>query len=228
MATVKAPGKLDLYKVHAKEYAAKPAPSLVEIGPCQYLTIEGKGEPAGEIFVEKVGHLYAAAFGIKMPYKKATGVDYAIGKLEGLWWCEAAGIMRDGTARAHNPSDDLLSVVQHTPRSQWQWRMLIRTPDFITQQHLAEAIEMQLKKGKAAGIREVALQTIEEGLCLQALHIGPYASEMSTTIPAMYAYMAANGLAHRGLHHEIYLGDPNRVAPDKLKTILRQPVVRKG
>lgn len=100
-------------------------------------------------------------------------------------------------------------------------------PDFITQAHLAAAVEAQIKKGKPAGIREVTLTTLNEGLCVQAMHIGAYASEMSTTIPAMYAYMAANGLVHRGLHHEIYLGDPDRVAPDKLKTILRQPVSRK-
>jgi len=166
MATAKAPAKSDLYKAHAKEYAAKPAPSLVEVGPCQYLAIEGKGEPAGEEFVEEVGYLYAAAFGIKMPYKKATGVDYVIGKLEGLWWCEAAGIMRDGMAHTQAASGDFLSAVQQTPRSQWQWRLMIRTPDFITQQHLAQAIEAQLKKGKAVGIREVTLQKIEEGLCV--------------------------------------------------------------
>jgi hypothetical protein len=109
------------------------------------------------------------------------------------------------------------------PRESWQWKLLIRTPDFITREELAQTIEKLLQKGKPAEVSQVKLETIDEGRCVQVLHLGPY-SEEPKTIAAMEEFAAAHGLHNEGHHHEIYLSDPRRSKPEKLRTILRQPV----
>ncbi len=111
-----------------------------------------------------------------------------------------------------------------TPRGEWRWRALIRTPDFIAAPDVESAVAELERKGKAGGaVRRVQLQRLEEGECVQMLHVGPYASE-STTIAAMHAFAAASGRKVCGHHHEIYLSDPRRVPPERIKTILRQPL----
>jgi len=101
--------------------------------------------------------------------------------------------------------------------------MLIRTPKFVTQQEITQAVAVLLKRGKGAEVQRVRLDALEEGLCVQTLHVGPYADE-PTTIATMKSFAESNGLKLSGIHHEIYLSDPRRVAPAKLKTILRHPV----
>lgn len=202
--------KIDIRKTYAKDYAAPAQPTLIQIGPAQYLCIQGHGDPNDAAYATALGALYTVAFGIKMPYKKATGIDYGISMLEGLWW-------GDVTSTA-----EFIAL----PRSAWRWKLLIRTPEFITQQHLADAIDAALKKGKSADVRRVTLETLHEGSCAQLLHIGSYTSEAEQSIPALHAFIEAQGLRYNGLHHEIYLSDPRKTAPEKLKTILRQPVKR--
>lgn len=201
-----ATAKIDLYKQHKAEYEAKRTPALVTVEPAHYLAVAGRGEPGGEPFVAKIGALYTAAFTIKMTNKFAGGQDYAVSKLEGLWW----GRTREGEFFSE-------------PRATWNWKLLIRVPDFITQAHLDRAVADALKKGKPADVKEVRLETIDEGLCVQMLHVGPYEQE-STSIAAMLELAQTNKLKRHGLHHEIYLSDPRRVAPEKLRTILRLPV----
>lgn len=197
--------KLDLYKKHKADYLAKQEPGLVEVGPATYLAITGRGEPGGTEFVKKVGALYAMAFTVKMQ-SKAAGRDYTVCKLEGLWW---------GTNQQHDFQDQ--------PRESWNWTLLIRTPVFITQDSLTAAQEQLIKKGKSANVAEVELTQLEEGRCVQVLHLGPYSTE-SKTIAAMTEFAKDQGLARNGLHHEIYLSDPNKTEPAKMRTILRQPV----
>src|SRR5262245_32750997 len=124
------PDKVDLYKQYASEYAAKPQPALVTISPARYLAITGRGEPGGDAFSAAIGALYNMAFTIKMASKFA-GTDYAVGKLEGLWWVDDAG--RDFMSR---------------PRSEWNWKLIIRTPDFITETHRVDALATLRKRGK--------------------------------------------------------------------------------
>jgi hypothetical protein len=196
--------KLDLYKDHKQEYAAKPKPALVETRPAVYLSIGGKGAPGGAAFSDAIGALYGMAFTIKMTRKFAGKPDYTVCKLEALWPNLNCGV---------TPPD----------KDQWTWELMIRTPKFITQEDLRQAVAKLKKRGKGNGVERVALRPLEEGLCVQALHVGPYEEEGKTIAP-MLALAEKEGLRPAGPHHEIYLSDPRRVEPSKLKTILRQPV----
>lgn len=202
--------KLDLYKQHKDQYVARRKPVLVTIPPVPYFTVDGRGEPGGEAFTTKVGAMYAAAFTVKMTSKFA-GRDYKVATLEGLWW-----------GPHESRPDDLFG----TPRDQLRWKLLIRVPEFITAGQLEQAREKILAKGKAPEAAEVRLERIEEGLCVQMLHVGPYETEPET-IRAMADFAAGEGLRLHGRHHEIYLSDPRRVPPERVRTILRTPV-RKG
>jgi hypothetical protein len=197
--------KLDLFKGNP-EYAAKTKPALVKTGPAVYLAVDGQGSPDGDAFGEAIGALYGMAFTIKMTRKFAGLGDYAVSKLEALW------PEMDG-----NPGAD---------KTQWKWTVMIRTPDFVTAGDLTGAAGVLTKRGKGAGVSKVRLMRLNEGLCVQALHIGPYDEECKT-IAAMKEFAAKSGMKFAGAHHEIYLSDPRRVEPARLKTILREPV-KKG
>ncbi|UWZ82963.1 GyrI-like domain-containing protein [Occallatibacter riparius] len=190
--------KLDLYEAHKKEYAASAKPTLVEIRPAVYLTITGQGAPGSPAFTDAIGALYGVAFTVKMTRKFAGKEDYSVCKLEALWpdW---------GTAAEPN------------------WQLLIRTPEFVTPGDLRDAVRTLAKRGKGDHADRVRLHAISEGLCVQAMHIGPYENE-SKTIDAMRAFAEKQGMRISGPHHEIYLSDPRRCDPSKLKTILREPV----
>ena len=205
--------KLDLYKKHKTEYAAPKKPTLVEVGPAKYLTIEGTGEPGGDVFQAKVQAMYGAAFTIKMTRKFAGKGDYKVCHLEGLWW---AG--REGGRQAGRKTTDFF----HVPKSQWKWKLLIRVPDFITDRDLTQAKQALREKGKPPDFEQVKLEKITEGRCVQMLHVGPYSQEHES-VAQMQALAEAEGLGIHGLHHEIYLSDPRRVPPERLRTILRHP-----
>jgi hypothetical protein len=205
-ATKRPAGKtLDLYAAHRDEYAAPTTPVIVDVGPARYLGITGRGEPGGQAFTEAVGALYNVAFTLKMA-RKFAGTVYTVSKLEALWW-------------GSGPDDDFM----FQPRDQWNWQLLIRTPDFVTTTELGDAISTLVGRGKPARVRDVALVTIEEGSCVQMLHVGPYTEEWRS-LESMHALAEREGREVHGRHHEIYLSDPRRVAPAKLRTILRLPV----
>ena len=197
--------KLDLYKLHKAEYAATRKPTLVEIKPASYLTISGRGAPGGDLFTASIGALYGMAFTIKMTRKFAGQQDYAVCKLEGQWWSEPA------------------SNFDRLPKDQWLWNLLIRTPEFIKDDDLRQAVAVLLKRGKGEEVKRVRLESLAEGLCVQMLHVGPYEKECET-IAVMKAFAEQQQLLFSGKHHEIYLSDPRRVPPERLKTILREPV----
>ncbi len=199
------PEKIDLYKTHKAEYAAKKDPALVTIGPAKYLTIDGKGEPGGEAFQASVAALYGVAYTIKMTRKFAGDQDYKVCALEGQWWVP-------------NPCDWM-----NQPRDSWEWKLMIRVPEFITAGDLKAAVVQLKKRGKGAGADQVRLETIREGRSVQVLHVGPYAAEPET-VARMHDFVRAQGLQVRGKHHEIYLNDPRRVPAERLRTILRHPV----
>ncbi len=132
-----------------------------------------------------------------------------VGKLEAQWWLDGE-------------SCDFANA----PREQWNWRLMIRTPPFVKPKELADAACKLIEKGKAPSADQVKLESITEGLCIQMLHVGPY-DEERRSICVMSAFAEQQGLAFHGRHHEIYLSDPRRIAPEKLKTILRLPVRKK-
>lgn len=195
--------KLDLTKKYKDYYSAKTKAEQVSFGEIPYLAILGKGEPAGKEFSEKAGAIYPVAYGVKKICKE-TIQDFGVPKLEGLWWV--------------NDKRPALEV----PRSEWYWKLLIRMPDFVTEQIVAEAISEVVKKKTAIG-KEVTFEIIDEGSLVSILHIGSYKTEPES-IRKMEEFISFNGLTKNGLHHEIYLSDPNKTEPEKLKTILRQPV----
>jgi len=198
--------KIDLFRTHNDQYRATTKPILVEVTPARYLAVDGVGEPGGSTYQEKVAALYSVAYALKFG-AKATGRDYVVAKLEGLY-----GI--DG-----QPASELLSI----PRDQWKWRHLIRQPDFIDRGALEEAQNGLRSKGKEGDFGAVQLVDIDEGPCVQILHIGPYADEQPT-IEAMHTFVADQKLSLHGWHHEIYLSDPRRVPPERLRTLLRHQI----
>ncbi len=196
--------KIDLFKQHKDEYVGRKKPVIVTARLASYLSIEGRGEPGGEEFQARVGALYAAAYTLKF-LSKGQGRDYVVCKLEAVWWA-------DGDAD-----------FSELPKDQWRWQVMIRTPDFIGEGDLAATIEKVKAKGQSPEIVDVRLTELEEGRCVQMLHVGPYDTE-GETIAQMRAFAEEQGLAFAGRHHEIYLSDPRRVEPARLRTILRMPV----
>jgi hypothetical protein len=199
--------KLDLYRQNKREYVATRKPALVEIRPAVYLSISGQGAPGGKAFSDAIGALYGVAFTVKMSRKFAGKRDYMVSKLEALW----PNLNCDGFV----PED----------KEQWVWQLMIRTPKFVTQTEVSQAIQTLLKRGKGTDIERVELRSLNERLCVQALHVGPYENE-AETVATMRAFAEKQSLCFAGAHHEIYLSDPRRVAAAKLKTILRQPVIK--
>ena len=197
--------KIDLYKSHKKDYAAPKKPALVDLKPATYLAINGQGAPGGEPFTAAIGALYGMAFTIKMTRKFGGQQDYGVCKLESQWWSDR--------------TPDLSQVA----REQWRWNLLIRTPEFVTPAELERAVAVLLKRGKGQEVKRVRLESLSEGRCVQMLHVGPYDQECET-IAVMRQFAEKQGLQFYGRHHEIYLSDPRRVAPERLKTILREPV----
>jgi hypothetical protein len=199
------PGKLDLYAQNKDEYVTPREPVLLTIKPARYLSISGRGEPGGDAFQAAAAALYNVAFAVKLA-RKAAGRDYTVSKLEGLWW----GRGRSGE-------------FQREPKSSWNWQLLIRVPDWIHGREVAQAAESLIKKGKAKDVLSVELVVLNEGRSVQMLHVGAYDQE-AETVRRLVEFAAAHRLTFRGKHHEIYLSDPRRVAPSKLRTILRYPV----
>ncbi len=169
-----------------------------------YLAIEGKGEPAGELFVSKVEALYPLAYGIKKICNEQDN-DFGVPKLEGLWWVEG-----------NTPALEI-------PRSEWHWKLLIRMPEFVTKEMMLSVQPEVATKKKKNLIQEISFESITEGKCVQIMHVGPYATEPDT-INQLLNFVKDNGLTVNGLHHEIYISDPRKTVPEKLKTLIRYPV----
>ena len=196
--------KLDFAKEYKSYYTAKNTPVIVEFGKIPFLTIEGKGEPAGKEFTKAVEVLYPLAYGVKNICKKQSK-DFGVPKLEGLWW-----------VKSNKPALEV-------PRSEWYWKLLIRMPDFATSEIFKTAQEGVFKKKGFDLINTVKFETIDEKKCIQIMHIGPYSTEPET-IAKMQEFTKENNFSENGLHHEIYLSDSRKTVPEKMKTILRQPI----
>lgn len=199
------PEKLDLYAKHKDEYVAPAAPVLVVVKPARYLACQGRGEPGGDAFQAAVAALYNVAFTVKIA-RKAAGRDYAVSKLEALWW---------GKGKEGKFLDQ--------PKNTWHWQLLIRVPDWIQSKEVTTAADGLVKKGKPQEVRNIELLLLDEGRSIQMLHVGPY-NEEERTLNRMAAFASGQALTFHGRHHEIYLSDPRRIPAAKLRTILRHPV----
>jgi len=201
--------KIDLFKQYKADYIAPKKPVLLEPTSANYLSIEGMGEPGGEAFSNKAAALYAMAYTVKMTRKSQGLQDYVVCKLEAIW-----------------THDQDPMGFHKQPKEEWRWQLLIRIPDFINAEALHKASEALISKGKPEEVKNVGIETLFEGTCVQMLHVGPYEEEQGT-VEMMAAHAGDHDLILQPGHHEIYLSDPRRVKPDRLKTILRCPVSHK-
>jgi len=174
------------------------------VGPAKYLSISGRSAPATEPFYRAIGALYNVAFTIKMA-RKFAGQDYTVNKLEGLW-------------QVDSPTGEWSA-----PDNVWTWELLLRVPPFVNEKELRSTIDQLIAKGKDVAVKDVKLVEYTEGECVQMLHVGPYSAEQAT-IAKMREFAEFAGRRFTGRHHEIYLSDPRRVAPERLRTILRNPI----
>ena len=192
-------------------YRASAKPRIVDVPRLTFLMIDGHGDPnTSRDYQDAVQTLYTLAYTLKFAIKRSGGADHKVSPLEGLWWAAD------------------LSAFERAAKSEWDWTAMIRQPAEVTSTLLGE-IESSVTKPLPA-LTKVRLESFTEGLCAQILHVGPYSAE-GPTIAALHAFIAEQGLRFEGdrrKHHEIYLGDPRRAAPERLRTIIRQPVDRRG
>ncbi|WP_181785909.1 GyrI-like domain-containing protein [Streptomyces phytophilus] len=205
--------KYDVKRELKQLYAPKNTDwALVDVPPQRFLAVDGKGDPnTSASYTEAVEALYSVAYTAKFASKRTLGRDFVVGPLEGLWWA------------------DRPEVFVTRDKAAWQWRMLISLPEWITDDLVAEARRAALAKKGAAALPALPLlrvETLREGTSAQLLHVGPYDDEGPALARLHDEYLAANGLRMTGHHHEVYLSDPRRARPERLKTVLRQPVVR--
>ncbi len=181
---------------------------IVEIPDLQYLMIDGHGDPnTSPAFAEAVEALYPVAYKLKFASKRDLGRDYVVPPLEGLWWAE-----------------DMDSFTAARDKSQWDWTLMIMVPDWIDQSMVDAAVEEAGAKARPARLGGIRLESLSEGHCVQTLHIGSFDDEADLLARMHHEFIPDNGLRMVGTHHEIYLSDSRKVAPEKLRTLLRQPV----
>jgi hypothetical protein len=202
--------RLDLKKTFKSLYTASArVPALVEVPRLSYLMIDGRGDPnRSPAFQEAVEALFSLSYTLKFLIKKSPGgIDYGVMPLEGLWWAEEMKDFPTGS------------------RDDWQWTLMILQPELVTGQLVGRAREQAAAKKELPAIERVRLETSEEGLSAQILHVGPF-SEEGPTIARLHRFIEEQGLSLRGKHREIYLSDFRRTEPGRLKTIIRQPAAR--
>ena len=205
----------DFKKEYKEFYMPKNKPSIVTVPKANYIAVRGKGNPneADGAYQKAIGVLYSVAYTLKMSYKtdyKIKGFfEYVVPPLEGFWW-----------------QDGIDGSIDYTNKSAFNWISVIRLPDFVTKKDFAWAVETAAKK-KKMDCSSAEFITVEEGLCVQIMHIGAYDDEPAT-VAIMDKFLAENGYENNfsevRLHHEIYLSDARKVSPEKLKTVIRHPI----
>lgn len=204
--------KLDLAKRFKAYYSAGPKPALKKLEACTYISITGKGDPSGQAFQESLQALYSVTYNLKFAYK-ALNNDFVVAKLEGLWSFDE---------QRFNVTD-LADAPLKVPRSEWDYRMLIRLPDFVNQEQLDKAkIRVMAKKGLEL-VKKVELFFLPARTVVEMMHLGAFADEYRSLLQIQKFIQEAQ-LLPDGLHHEVYLSNFNATEPSKLKTILREPV----
>lgn len=199
--------KIDLATGLKALYAPGRTPEMVDVPEFSFLMIDGHGDPnVSASFAQAVEALYSVSYTLKFALKGgARQLDYRVMPLEGLWWV---------------PDMTTFSIER---KSDWDWTTMIRQPDVVNEDLLEEAVQKASARRDLPAVSLLRLERFAEGPAAQIMHIGPYAAE-APTIRRLHAFIAEQGYERAGKHHEIYLGDPRRSAPEKLKTILRQPV----
>lgn len=202
--------KVDLKKELGAYSATRGRFDLVTLPPLRYLMIDGHGDPnTAASYRDAIQTIFPIAYAAKFFSKRALDRDYTVMPLEALWW-----------------ADDMEAFTRERDKSRWSWTVLNLLPGWLTDEHLAEVRAAVAAKGGAPLLEELRVETLDEGLCVQTLHVGPYDDEAPVLAELHDTFIPGNGLRMTGRHHEIYLSDARRTAPEKLRTILRQPVER--
>ena len=181
---------------------------IVDVPDMQYLMVDGHGDPnTSPAFTGAVEVLYPVAYKLKFASKQDLDRDYVVPPLEGLWWAK-----------------DMDTFTVARDKSQWDWTLMIMTPDWIDQARFTAAVEQAGTKGRPVRLDDIRLETLSEGRCVQTLHVGSFDDEVDVLAQMHHEFIPGNGLRMDGKHHEVYLSDFRKVVPDKRRTILRQPV----
>ena len=201
--------KIDFKKTLDSYQAKRGVFRLVEVPPLHYLMIDGHGDPnTSPAFAEAIETLYPIAYKLKFASKQGLGRDYVVPPLEGLWW-----------------ADDM-DAFSNRDKSQWDWTLLLLVPDWIDQAMVDAAVEQVAAKDPPARLGDVRFDLLDEGLCVQTLHVGSFDDEGPVLQKLHEEFIPNQGLRPTGHHHEVYFSDFRRTAPDKLRTLLRQPVAQ--
>jgi hypothetical protein len=202
--------KVDLRRELGDLYRATAEPVLVEVPSMPFLMVDGHGDPNDSVvFSEAVDGLYAVAYGLKFRARALQdGFDFAVMPLEGLWWIPNA------------------KVWDFDDKSGWDWTLMIAQPELVTASLVDETVAAVREKKQLPGLDRLRFERFEEGTSAQILHTGAFAAER-TTLERLFAFIGASGCFPVGKHHEIYLSDPARTAPERMRTIIRHPVARK-
>jgi hypothetical protein len=190
----------ELYVPSAKK------PSIVDVPSFNFVMIDGAGDPnTSKEYQAALEALYGVSFTVKFMLKKEVGTDFAVMPLEGLWWMPGQ------------------TAIDLSDKSKWQWTSMIVQPEPVTKTWIGKAIEELRKKRNPPALSKMRFEAFHEGLSVQVMYFGPYSAE-GPTIENLHTFAKQSGYRLRGKHHEIYIGDPRRTAPERLKTVIRQPV----
>ena len=202
--------KVDLKRTLDAYKAPRGSFRVLEVPPMQYLMIDGAGDPnTSPEFTQAVRSLYPVAYKLKFASKRELGRDYVVPPLEGLWWAQ-----------------DMAAFTTARDKSRWSWTLLLMVPDWLDASAVEAAVGQAGAKDRPARLDDVRFETLTEGLCVQTLHVGSSDDETAVLERLHHDFVPAEGLRLTGTHHEIYLSDVRRTAPEKQRTILRQPVTR--
>jgi hypothetical protein len=199
--------KIDFKKLFKELYSPpSKTPVVIDVPKMSFLMIDGKGDPnTSADYRAAIETLYALSYTLKFMLKQAGVVDYTVGPLEGLWWTDESG------------------AISLEDKESYQWTAMIMQPKQVTKAWLDKAIAAAKKKRDLPALAKLRFESYDEGRCVQIMYIGPYAAE-APTIARLHEFAKEKGYSLREKHHEVYLGDPRRTAPEKLRTVIRQPV----
>jgi len=208
---VMAATKIDLVREFKEPYAPGREPATVEVPVFSFLMVDGHGDPnVAPGYGHAVEALYSVSYTLKFALKRGPEeLDYRVMPLEGLWWVPD------------------MSAFTIEDKSAWDWTMMIRQPEQVDEDLFEQALAKATRKKELPAANLLRLERFAEGLAAQVMHIGPYSAE-GPTIQRLHAFIADQGYERAGKHHEIYLSDPRRAAPGKMKTVLRQPMAKSG
>ncbi|USQ78162.1 GyrI-like domain-containing protein [Ornithinimicrobium faecis] len=194
---------LDGYQARTGQFRLLDVPELI------YLMVDGQGDPnSAPAFAQALQALYPVAYTLKFASRRELGRDFVVPPLEGLWWAK-----------------DMDAFTAARDKSRWDWTVMLLVPDWIDSQLVESAIEtVRAKKSRPPRIDDLRVESLAEGRCVQTLHVGAFDDEAAVLAQLHHEFIPGQGLALTGTHHEIYLSDVRRVAPDRQRTILRQPV----